>query len=309
LCETLDSIIPQIKDDQDVEILVSDNVSTDSTESLVADLMGRYPCIRYHRNSRNLGFDGNVIACIENANGEYITFISDDDVVPSGTFERLKHEISEHNPSIIYLNHHPFLYGNPEKRMPSFHPSEDHLFNDGKKFFLYCGLGFISALTMKTEYAMEFVNHAKHELLNQAHLGVASRVALSKRGPFIFLGTISIGGRIPSNLQDDYVTNHVINVDKLYINLSAEGLLDKTSLDLHTKAAIKQLPRKILYNKCVGNPKAVIDRKTDMSQIYGKHLMYYFNVLPLLSMPRWILRPPYLVLRSIYSLIKHVKYG
>jgi len=309
LGETLDSILPQVLERPDIEILISDNASTDDTIDCVHEYQLQCPMIRYSRNCDNLGLNGNIIACIEQANGEYISFVSDDDIVPDGMFIRLKNEISAHNPSIMYLNHHPFLNNDPLKKMPPLLPSEDRLFNDGKAFFLFCGLGFISALTIQTDIAREFLIFAKQSLFGQAHLEIATRVALSQKGPFIFLGTISIAARVPSELSDDYVTCHALNPDKFYLELGREGLLDKKSIDYHMKSSIRHLPKKILYNKCVGNYKSLKSQKNEISSVYGPYMSYYFYILPLLTLPRWFLRPPYIILRSISRSLRHFKYA
>lgn len=308
LREALDSILPQVSENPDIEIIISDNASTDDTIELVREYQHQYPIIRYSRNSDNLGFDGNIIACVELAHGQYISFVSDDDIVPSGTYYRLQKEISTHSPSIIYVNHHPFLNDNIENKMPSFHPHHDLVFADGREFFKFCGLGFISALTIRTVFAREFLKFGKQCLFGQAHLEIATRIALSQRGPFIFLGTISIAARVPSELSDDYVTCHALNVDKLYLKLGREGLLDKKSINHHLKSSIRHLPKKILYNKCIGNYESLRSQRNDLITTYGHYMSFYFYILPFLILPRWLLRPPYILLRSISHSLRHFKY-
>lgn len=83
LRETLLEFVAQIKRAAltDVEIVVSDNCSTDATPEVVASISTTHPdiCVRYFRNASNLGFDGNVNALFGRAEGRYVWTFSDDD--------------------------------------------------------------------------------------------------------------------------------------------------------------------------------------------------------------------------------------
>ncbi len=62
-----------------LEILVSDNCSTDNTAQLMRGFTD--PRIRYVRQTSNLGANGNFNYCIDNAAGEYIHLLLDDDEI------------------------------------------------------------------------------------------------------------------------------------------------------------------------------------------------------------------------------------
>lgn len=82
LGEALESVIGQATDE--VEIVVSDNASTDHTEALVRDYQSRFPRIRYHRNPENLGADRNFLKVVELAEGEYCWLLGSDDALAEG---------------------------------------------------------------------------------------------------------------------------------------------------------------------------------------------------------------------------------
>jgi glycosyltransferase involved in cell wall biosynthesis len=62
-----------------VEVVVSDNCSTDGTESLIRGM--EHERLRYVRHERNLGSNGNFNACLAAAHGDYFLLLHDDDLI------------------------------------------------------------------------------------------------------------------------------------------------------------------------------------------------------------------------------------
>jgi glycosyltransferase involved in cell wall biosynthesis len=67
------------QDHAELEIVVSDDASTDSTEAVMRRLADQAPRLRYVRQQRNLGHAGNFQALLDAARGEYFMWLSDDD--------------------------------------------------------------------------------------------------------------------------------------------------------------------------------------------------------------------------------------
>jgi len=92
LKQLLDSIVFKFND-ADVlaktEIVISDNASTDTTQSLVAEYKKKFANICYSRNNENLGFDKNVLNVVANASGEYCWLMGDDDALFQDALEHL----------------------------------------------------------------------------------------------------------------------------------------------------------------------------------------------------------------------------
>lgn len=77
LRETLNSAVEQTY--SPLEILVLDNCSSDETEEVVGSV--RHPGLRYVRHSENIGAHSNFVACVEEAHGEYLLILHDDDLI------------------------------------------------------------------------------------------------------------------------------------------------------------------------------------------------------------------------------------
>ncbi len=103
LKETLSILLPQQQ--LGVEILVCDNDSKDGTYEYLTRL---YPEIRIFRQQTNIGQDGNVLSCFEQARGQYVWILSDDDFPVSNAVEHILKAIElPLTPSLIYLRAKP----------------------------------------------------------------------------------------------------------------------------------------------------------------------------------------------------------
>lgn len=78
LARSLESLLAQTF--EDIEIVVSDNHSTDATESICRDFMARDPRIRYVGNDRNRGVAWNFNNAFRQSNGRYFKWASCNDI-------------------------------------------------------------------------------------------------------------------------------------------------------------------------------------------------------------------------------------
>lgn len=73
-------------DTSDIEVIVSNNSSTDNTEEILSKY-DKYPFIKHYTNKENIGFARNIILLTDTyARGEYGWVIGDDDIVKPDFF-------------------------------------------------------------------------------------------------------------------------------------------------------------------------------------------------------------------------------
>lgn len=103
----LHAILSQLKDDSSVEVLVSDNASTDDTPEIVRRYAARYPYLKYSRNSENIGADRNIYHVMRQAHGSFIKMQGDDDYFVEGTLIPLIDIVKKHREcGIIHIHVH-----------------------------------------------------------------------------------------------------------------------------------------------------------------------------------------------------------
>jgi abequosyltransferase len=88
--KTIESVISQATDE--VEIVISDNASTDCTEEIVRAYQKQFPRITYLISDQNEGADRNLLKVIGLAKGDYCWIMGSDDIIePNG----LSHVLSQ----------------------------------------------------------------------------------------------------------------------------------------------------------------------------------------------------------------------
>ena len=84
-----------------VDVLVSDNASNDGTHELVSEYRHVIPNLRSYRQQHNVGFDGNVFKCYDEARGQYVWLHSDDDLPDLGSVDKIVNALRTHSPDVL----------------------------------------------------------------------------------------------------------------------------------------------------------------------------------------------------------------
>ena len=98
--EAVDSILAQTY--ADLELVISDNASTDGTERICQDFAARDSRVRYYRSDENLGASWNFNRVFELANGDYFKWAAHDDRCEPEYLERCV-EVLDENPEIVLV--------------------------------------------------------------------------------------------------------------------------------------------------------------------------------------------------------------
>lgn len=100
LKDLFDSIIRAGNNDS-IEVVVSDNASTDNTGDVIAAYRGRFECFTYFRWPTNQGPDRNFIKCVELASGEYCWLMGSDDAIREDAISIIKERIGNVRPGLL----------------------------------------------------------------------------------------------------------------------------------------------------------------------------------------------------------------
>src|SRR5262249_26492963 len=97
--EAIDSILAQ---NCDLELVISDNGSTDQTEEICREYAARDPRVRYFRNSENRGAAWNYNNCFKLSSGKYFKWAAyDDKLAPDFCSKCIS--VLENNPDFVLV--------------------------------------------------------------------------------------------------------------------------------------------------------------------------------------------------------------
>jgi abequosyltransferase len=99
LKELFESFLVQERLDQ-VEIIVSDNCSTDDTAELVNSYKDKFPSLTYHVNSKNVGPERNFLISNEYGTADYVWLFGSDDALSVGSLSQILDALKD-RPDII----------------------------------------------------------------------------------------------------------------------------------------------------------------------------------------------------------------
>ena len=102
LRKSLRSALQQVGNDPLVEVLVSDNASTDETRTLVEEQQKRFKNLRYHCNETNVGAAGNLHKAIQRSRGEYVIVAGDDDYLLDGALRVVLDNIRKYRGAALF---------------------------------------------------------------------------------------------------------------------------------------------------------------------------------------------------------------
>ncbi len=107
LKRAIESVLAQ--DYPNVEVVISDNASTDDTQALCEDLCRRDSRVRYVRQGANIGMAANHVEAFNHARGEFYMVLGDDDWIdPSYVSTCVRMLLAD--PEIAVVCGKPFLY-------------------------------------------------------------------------------------------------------------------------------------------------------------------------------------------------------
>jgi abequosyltransferase len=111
LDRALNYISIQVKDiNYPIEIIVSDNCSTDDTTDIVNKHIEQGLLVQYIKNIKNMGADFNIAQCYDKASGKYVVAFGDDDVLLDGSIKYLVELLQQEKEyGVVFLEHGTFV--------------------------------------------------------------------------------------------------------------------------------------------------------------------------------------------------------
>jgi O-antigen biosynthesis alpha-1,3-abequosyltransferase len=286
--ETLASILSQLSDD--VEIVISDNASSDNTQEMVLAYQAKYPCIRYFRNESNLGYDRNLLACLARAEAEYLWFFGSDDLLKEGAIEAVRLRLlgSSRNPTLVYMNHEVFSSDGkvliPHKIVST---ADRELTAMECLEALGLNLGYMSALVLRRELVPSGEISPGVLRSGWVHLYIVMR-CLRADGPVLVVGQPHVKAR-RAPAEYDYTRVFVEQLNYVLWDACGEYYTRKQLARFINRVIIDFHLRQIVAWRCENN-RTLKESFPAFLKAYWRFPMFWLLLVPARYTPRGITR-------------------
>lgn len=171
-----------------VELLVSDNASTDTTQLFMEEFCKSHPDVTYIRNPENVGPDRNFLNCYDKAAGEYVFLLGDDDLLLPGAVDSILEALAR-KPVFVHLNSCTLLSQEPFSCTPPRVPEgEMRIYRRREEFMEQMGIfvTFLSSFILRTDLVRQIENKEQYigTYFIQSHIAITT---LACEGEYIFI--------------------------------------------------------------------------------------------------------------------------
>lgn len=290
--KVLDSILGQMT--EGVEIVISDNASTDNTSLIANEYALKDSNIRYFRNEKNVGMDNNFDLVVKRAQGKFVWILSDDDYISNeNAIKKVLEAIKKApNSGTIFVNYENDII-----------PIDRDYYNiDGNEFFRITK--FKSTLISSTIVNRKIWNDIdKKEYIGTYWTHIVYLINANSKFKSCILSDIYAEQIKYERSERRWGNNGTffnvgIDLAKIYLNLSILGY--EKDVCREAKRYIKQKNYWNIPVAKIHNLGITTELISDCIKVFWFFPSFWFIDLPLLLIPRYI----YKTLHKIYKKTK-----
>jgi abequosyltransferase len=304
LRECLDSIV-RAGDGHDIELVVSDNASTDDTPRVLEEFARRVPWMRWYRLPQNIGGDRNFYRVTEAAAREYVWVVGDDDRLAPTAIASVLAALA-HEPTVTILN---FETWDREFTRPvsGAHFSADGplQLNSANDLMDRFGLGpsFISAVVFRRAPFLDVPFSEYEELVAGGmafFFAVYRAMWLAPKAMYVpHVLVLQRGDNIPAlSEMGTWYRFFVEGVDEALSKLAAVGYAPR-SVARAKRGVLLDLVMPDIWNR-VQSGQPVRTLFPLLRRHYRRSAAFWLLCVPALFAPTWLLRPS----RKVFRLVR-----
>lgn len=266
-----------------VEVLVSDNASSEGTHRVVADAIAGGMPIRYIRNAENIGPDANTAQCFNLAQGKYVLIMGDDDLLVDGALPLLLERLSIGAYGVVCLRPYGFE-SDFRKEYPGFGGNE-RVFRDAGTFLAVIGprMTLISSCVISKSLlpkvdARQFCG----DNLVQVHLVLRAALAAKEN---IFVDRYLIACKRNNSGGYDFSQVFVSNLGAVLDSCKLLGLTESAIFAIERRFMLTYYPFYLLRQRLSksGDLNATLARFTER---YRGRFLFTYWLVPIMRLPR-----------------------
>lgn len=303
LPDLFDSILAQTGYMIEIEVVVSDNASTDETAAVVDTYRDRLPNLIYARADENIGADRNFLRVIEHASGDYCWLMGSDDKLEPGSIAEFERQHARH-PAItgLTLNRRAYKFNLVtqmyEPRIILGHPGQDRHLQSADESFAFLGyyLGYISAQIFRRDaWTRTVLESPVADYYNgYIHIYVIGRM-MQMRDGWLYVARPCVGWRSANDsflIRGGEFERMALDVRGYEaITRALFGAASPTYRKLNAAVVSGLVVNAIRTAKLEGADRSFFARSLPLLlRTYWAYPGFWFRALPMLLTPGWIMR-------------------
>lgn len=303
LADLFDSILSQTGYTIEVEVVVSDNASTDDTAAIVAAYRDRLPNFVYVCAEENIGADRNFLRVVDCARGDYCWLMGSDDKLEPGSIAEFERQHARH-PGItgMTLNRRAYKFDLVtqmyEPRVILADPDQDRHLRSSEESFSVLGyyLGYISAQIFRRDAwtAAVAASPVADYCNGYAHIYVIGRTMQARPG-WLYVARPCVGWR---SANDSFLTRggefERMALDVRGYEAITRGLFgvgSATYRTLNTAVVSGLVVNAIRTAKLEGADRRFFTKSPPLLwRAYWHYPGFWLRAMPLLLTPAWMMR-------------------
>jgi abequosyltransferase len=267
-----------------IEVLVSDNCSTDNTSEVIDIFKSQGLDINYIRNNENLGWGMNFLQCFELANSKYVLLLGDDDVLYDNSINIIIKALQ--SIEIGVLTFKCFGYDNDWKSERPFSFSKECYFNDSIKYIYNIGpdITMISSCVINKDF-IDIEKIKKYPIGNFAHIHLILTSALEAKNN-LFISNYLVGAKRDNSSDYHFSLVFVKEIWNIFKMYKLSGLNHKVVKNLQNKWLFVYYPFYWLKQR-LDSSNDYLDSLLHCDEVFKGNLLYYIWNRPILASPKY----------------------
>lgn len=275
------------KGDTRVELLVSDNNSTDNTSDIVGKYVSSGHTINYIKNKENIGSDKNFLQCFNLAKSKYVLILGDDDILLDGAITNILDIIGKDDYGVVHLRSYGFMEDlNKERPVGHF---EGHIIYADIKEFLYKAsyfLTFVSTNVVNKSLVSSGLELNRFLDSNLVQLGwTFSALFNSKKN--VYVREFMVAAKLYNSGGYKLCQIFGVNSNKVFdMFANEEGINREFFKIINKKMLLKFFPANIIRSRM--NITSVKDENPYriLFPLYKKYLYFWVFTVPAIMLPK-----------------------
>jgi glycosyltransferase involved in cell wall biosynthesis len=287
LDQLLGVLLKQLQGESRVEVIVSDNASTDNTLAVVEDYRQRGLDIRYLRNESNCGSDLNFIQCFEQSRGKYVWICGDDDIIIEGGIAKILRLLEIENYGLVYVSAYGFRGDYIAEKTSDELGRFAEVFPDGLRFVRRAGImiTFLSAIIVNKDLYSTTAHQELSELIgtNLLQLGWICPV-LASSSKMLIVWEKLVASKSGNTGDFGLCQTFGVNLERVLEMTLADRR--EIAVELRNRSMRDCLPRNILaIRKGTAGLLKLENCCQLLEPIYKRNWRYWIYIYPIIILP------------------------